>query len=434
MTNRAKHASLIFGRGLSKPALTLVLLFAMAMVATAPAHAQTFTVIHSFNGAQDGMYPEDGVTIDGAGNVYGTTSIGGSGTSCYEGCGAAFKLTHRDSTWLLTPLHEFIGGGDGGNPVARLIVGPDGTLFGTTSQGGGSGCGGIGCGTVFNLRPPARAVGNILGGFTETVIYRFSGGSDGGSPRGADLIFDHAGNLYGTTLFGGGGSCQDGCGTVFKLTRSGGNWTESVIHSFGQSGDGMIPWAGVIFDHAGNLYGTTTNGGTYGQGTVYQLTPSGSGYTEQVLYSFHGPTDGGLPYGGVIMDSAGDLYGTTCCDGPSGGGTAFELNRSQGWAFSVLATFPVDGSEGSLVMDAAGNLYGTTFEGGGFGFGSVFKLTPSGGGWTYSLLHSFCAGGWPCSDGAFPPSGLAFDNAGNLYGTTADGGATGGGVVFQITP
>jgi uncharacterized repeat protein (TIGR03803 family) len=434
MANRAEHPRLTCGRGLLEPALAWVLLFALTMMAPSSAKAQTYNVMHSFTGLQDGLYPVSGVTIDGGGNLYGTTNIGGSGANCYEGCGATFELAHRGSGWLFTPLYDFVGGNDGGNSDARLIIGPDGSLYGTTSQGGGTGCGGAGCGTVFNLRPPAHFSGNVFGGWTETVLYRFNGGSDGNSPRGADLVFDRAGNLYGTTLFGGGGSCQDGCGTVFKLARSDGSWTESIIHTFSQSGDGQEPWAGVIFDQAGSLYGTTTVGGAYGQGTVYQLIPSGSGFTERVLYSFHGATDGGLPYGGLILDSAGNLYGTTCCGGSGGGGTVFQLTRSQNWAFSVLASFTGDGSNGSLVMDTAGNLYGTTYEGGGFGFGSVFKLTPSEGGWTYTALHNFCANGWPCSDGAFPPSGLALDAEGNFYGTTSDGGAHGGGVVFEITP
>src|ERR1035441_9294717 len=202
------------------------------------------------------LYPVNGVTIDGSGNVYGTTNIGGSGTSCYEGCGGAFKLTHRGSNWVLTPLYDFMGGSDGGNSDARLIIGPDGDLYGTTSQGGGTGCGGVGCGTVFKLSPPAHACGRALCPWSETVLYRFNGGSDGNSPRGADLVFDRAGTLYGTTFFGGGGGCQDGCGTVYKLTRSGG-WTESIVHTFSQSGDGQGPWAGVIFDQSGSLYGTT---------------------------------------------------------------------------------------------------------------------------------------------------------------------------------
>src|SRR5208283_1131142 len=232
-------------------------------------------------------------------------------------------------------------------------------------QGGGTGCeSGAGCGTVFNLRPPAHFTSHVLGSWTETVLYRFTGGSDGDSPRSADLLFDHAGNLYGTTVFGGGGNCQGGCGTVYKLTRSGDNWTESIIHAFSESGDGQQPWAGVIFDQGGSLYGTTAQGGAYRYGTAYQLVPSGSGFAERLLYSFQGTNDGGIPYGGLISDPAGNLYGATCCNSSGGDGTVFELTRSQNWAFSVLYSFPAWGSYGSLIMDAAGNLYGTISEGG----------------------------------------------------------------------
>jgi uncharacterized repeat protein (TIGR03803 family) len=435
MTKRPEKSQLNFSSGMSRSALILALLFALTIVVTPTAKAQTYRVIHSFTGAQDGLYPVASVTVDSHDNLYGTTSIGGSGTSCYEGCGAAFKIARAGSGWILTPLYDFTGNFDGGNPGARLIVGPNGSLYGTTSQGGGVGCeNGAGCGTVFNLQPPAHLTGHIAGGWTETVLYRFEGGSDGNSPRNADLLFDSAGGLYGTTIFGDEGDCEDGCGTVYKLTRSGSNWTESVIHAFSASGDGQQPWAGVIQDQAGNLYGTTAQGGTYGFGTVYQLAPSGSGFAEHLLYNFHGTSDGGIMYGGLIFDSAANLYGATCCNVSGGDMTVFKLTRSQDWEFSALYNSSAWGSGGNLVMDPAGNLYGTINEGGTYGFGEVYKLTPSGDGWTYSSVYDFCAGGWPCTDGAIPPSGLAIDSAGNLFGTTSDGGTYGGGVVFEITP
>ncbi len=435
MRKHPEHFRANFSCSLSKSALALGLLFAVTMVVMPTAKAQTYRVIHSFTGSQDGEYPVAGVTVDSHGNLYGTTDIGGSGTSCYEGCGAAFKIAHAGSGWVFTPLYDFVGGNDGGNPFARLIVGPDGSLYGTTSQGGGSGCeSGAGCGTVFNLRPPAHFAGHVFGGWTETVLYRFTGGVDGDSPRNADLLFDNAGNLYGTTTFGGGGACQDGCGTAFKLTGSGSNWTESVIHTFSASGDGQQPWAGLILDQAGDLYGTTVQGGIYRYGTVYQLTPSGSGFAEHLLYSFHGASDGGIMYGGLIFDQAGNLYGATCCNPTGGDLTIFELTRSQDWAFSALYNSSSWGSDGNLVMDRAGNLYGTIKSGGAYGFGQVYKLTPSAHGWTYTSVYDFCPAGWPCTDGATPPSGLALDSEGNLYGTTSNGGATGGGVVFEITP
>ncbi len=406
------------------------------MAAPRPAHSQSYSVVFSFSGPSTGLYPVSGVTVDRAGNLYGTTYIGGPGPDCYEGCGTVFKLTRRSSGWVFTALHNFVGGADGGNPGARPVIAPDGTLFGTTTAGGGTGCFDSGCGIVYRLQPPQHAVGNILGGWSETVLYRFTGGSDGGMPQDADLLFDGSGNLYGTTMIGGSSNlCQSGCGTVYKLTHSNGTWTEDVVYNFGSgSEDAEAPWVGLIFDPSGALYGTTTGGGAYRKGTVYQLVPSANGWTEQVLHSFQDLDDGYISYGGLITDGTGNFYGTTCCGGPLGGGAAFQLTHSGNWTLTTLHNFPGQGPEGGLVMDAAGNLYGSTNEGGAYNFGTVFKLSPGGGGWTYSSLYDFCPGGWPCTDGAFPNGSLTIDSAGNLYGTTTDGGVTGGGVVFEVTP
>ncbi len=297
---------------------------------------------------------------------------------------------------------------------------------------------GMGCGTVFRLQPPARAQANVLGSWTETVLYRFTGGNDGALPEAADLIFDQAGNLYGTTDAGGGSGCQGGCGTVYKLTNSGGHWTESVLYSFAQDNDGQQPYAGVIFDQSGNLYGPLANGGAHNQGAVFQLVHSGSSWTEQLLYSFHGASDGAYPYSRLTMDPAGNLYGNACCSGPGNGGTAFELTAGT-WNFTLLYALGQgntgQGPEGAFIMDSSGNLYGTASSGGAYSFGAVFKLSPGNGGWTYTPLHDFCAGGYPpCADGYTPTGNLAFDSAGNLYGATSNGGKYGGGVVWQITP
>lgn len=433
MTTR-QHPHLTLHTGLSKSVVPLGFLFALTMIAAPSVHAQTYSVLHSFTGQLDGLYPVASVSVDSHGNLYGTTYIGGSGSNCFEGCGAAFKLARAGSGWVLTVLYDFVGGNDGGNPFDRLILGPDGSLYGTTSEGGGSGCqSGEGCGTVFRLQPPAHFTSHVATPWTETVLYRFTGGNDGDSPRSADLFFDSAGNLYGTTVFGGGGNCQGGCGTVYKLSRSGGNWTENIVHSFSATGDGQQPWAGVIADQGGSLYGTTAQGGADRFGTVYQLVPSGSGFVEHLLYSFQGADDGGIMYGGLIFDAAGNLFGATCCNIAGGDLTVFELTRTQGWAFSALYNSSAWGAGGSLVRDSAGNLYGSIDEGGAYEFGEVYKLTPSAGGWTFTSVYDFCPGGWPCSDGA-NPSGLAIDAQGNLYGTTSRGGATGGGVVFELTP
>ena len=414
--------------------------FMFLTVAIPPLQAQSFSVLYSFqNNGQIGFYPTGGVSIDRAGNLYGTTQYGGS-TNCYEGCGTAFKLTRHGSSWQLTPLYRFLGIEDGNNPAARLVIGPDGSLFGTTMEGGGPGCMGMGCGTVFQLQPPQRATGNLVHGWSETVLYRFQGGNDGALPELGDLVFDQAGNIYGTTDVGGGSQCAENCGTVFELTHSTGSWIESILHVFGQTGDGDEPYGGVIFDQAGNLYGTASSGGAHHQGAVYELTNSGSGWTEQLLYSFTGGNDGAFPFSGLTIDAAGNLYGNTCCAGSNGySGTAFELIAAQNYAFDLGYDFGAPGTgqgpQGNFILDSAGNIYGTATTGGAYGFGAIFKLTPSDGGWTYTSVHDFCAGGYPpCADGYTPTGNLAMDSAGNLYGTTSNGGANGGGVVYELTP
>ncbi len=432
MSNSGQHGIWIFENGLPATTLTLAItiLLALTLISAQSAQAQTYNVIHNFTGGGDGADPRAGLTKDAAGNFYGTTRDGGR-----YGLGTVFKLALKGSNWILTPLYSFAGGDDGANPDARVVFGPDGNLYGTTNFGGGGACsehGGQGCGTVFKLTVPATACKSAICSWTETVIYRFMGGSDGEAPGYADLIFDPAGNLYGTTSFGGGGGMDcsgTNCGTVYELTPSGGGWTESIIYRFNPLPDGYAPDSGVTLDSAGNLYGTTYYGGTYGPGVVYELSPSGSGWTEKLLHEF-GRTgdDGGNPVAGLIFDASGNLYGATSGGGSGGGGTVFELTPSGGnWTFSVLSGA---GSVASLIMDAAGNLYGTTFTVGAYGYGSVFKLTPSGGGWTYTDLYDFTGG----NDGANPESTPVFDVSGNLYGTTRSGGTYGNGVVFEITP
>jgi uncharacterized repeat protein (TIGR03803 family) len=319
-------------------------------------------------------------------------------------------------------LYSFSGGTDGGSPAGGLIFDGAGNLYGTTN-GGGTYSGG----TVFELSPAAG------GGWTETVIHSFGNGTDGNGPE-AGLIFDAAGNLYSTT---NGGGTYNG-GTVFELTpQAGGGWTETVIHSFGSGTDGAGPWAGLIFDAAGNLYSTTKGGGTYNGGTVFELTPqAGGGWTEQVLHSFQGGADGAQPYAGLIFDAAGNLYGTTYFGGAYGYyGTVFDLTPAAGgtWTEKVLYNFSgfPDGINpvGGLIFDGTGNLYGTTYLGGTYGKGTLFELTPAGGGtWTEQVLHNFGNG----NDGATPSSGLITDTAGNLYGTTPDGGSYFRGTVFRF--
>jgi uncharacterized repeat protein (TIGR03803 family) len=405
------------------------------------AWAGSEVTLHSFTGGSDGGRPEDGLILDSAGNLYGTTPTAGNTSDCGGGgCGTVFKLSPvSGGGYAETLLYSFTDGNDGGYPYGGLILDNAGNLYGTTNNGGTSDAG-----TVFKLSPAAG------GSYTETVLYSFTGvNGDGRQPTSA-LIFDNAGNLYGTTQYGG--SSISSAGTVFKLSpASGGSYTETVLYSFTNGSDGGFSNAGVILDSAGNLYGTTENGGAFLKGTVFKLSPaSGGSYTETVLHSFTEGSDGGGPFAGVILDSAGNLYGTTAYGGNLidcgnfGCGTVFKLSPASGGAYTetVLHAFTsgADGWDvvGGLVFDSAGNLYGTTVEGGstsycnGYGCGTVFKLSPaSGGSYTETVLYSFTN----VTDGDSPYAGVVLDSVGNLYGTTIYGGAsgpTGAGTAFEI--
>jgi len=411
-------------------AMGLIMVLGLTLVV---AQAQTFSVLHNFTGGSDGANPLAGLTMDQAGSLYGTASLGGVGN------GTVFKLARQGSGWILNPLYQFRGMPDGFFPEARVVFGPDGSLYGTTFYGGIAQpqCiqgGPLQCGTVFQLRPPATACKTALCPWTETQLYQFGSQSGLFWPSFGDLIFDRSGHIYGT---GNQGTTHgSGYGAVFQLTASNGGWTETDIYDFHNQGDGAQPLGSVIFDTAGNLYGTT-----YGTppdqlhnpwGTVYELTPSGSGWTETTLYKFQNASDGATPWTDLIIDAAGNLYGTTAFGGSGGGGTVWELSPSNGsWTFSVIYSFPGStlGPAGPVLMDAAGNLYGTSLAGGTYQQGSVFKLTHSGG-WTYTSLHDFTNG----SDGRSPYGHLIFDANGNLCGTAGWGGGSGNGVVWEITP
>ncbi len=400
--------------------------FVLTMLVAQPSPAQTFNVIYNFN-LQTGQSPWSGPTMDRAGNLYGTTFNGGS-----SGNGIAYKLTRVGAGWIFTPLYSFAGGSDGAHPYAGVTIGPDGAIYGATYYGGGSGCG-LGCGTVYRLAPPPTTCNSTLCAWNETVLYRFNGSADGALPFAA-VAFDQAGNLYGTTLSGAGNGCGgNGCGIVYKLTRSGVNWTESIVHTFTGGTDGSSPRAGITLDSAGNLYGTTTLGGNYGYGVVFQMTPSGGGWNENVLYTFTGGADGGSPLSGVIFDSLGNLYGGNANDG-SAPCKAYELSPSGGsWNFTLLYGFTYEQGANcarNLGFDNAGNLYGTTAGGGSYANGVVFELSHSGGSWTYTALHEFTGG----DDGEDSYSNIVIDSSGNLYGTASLGGTHGAGVVFQLAP
>ncbi len=398
----------------------LALICALSMIAMQPAQAQTFSVIYNFTpyGQQQ---PATGLTIDAHENFYGTTLY----TDSSHTDGGVFKLRQSGANWIFTPLYGFPNGVGNYDPEGPLLLAADGNLFGNLATSWDSHY----CGGVFHLAPSGSIPRTALAQWNYTSIYTFSCGSDGANPTGP-LTFDQSGDIYGTTNRGG----SAGFGTTYELTRSDNNWTETVLHSAQGDGDGVLPVNGVVLDTSGNLYGVFAGAGPYGQGAIYELSPSGSGWTEQILYGFTGGSDGEAP-SSVIIDASGDLFGTTSAGGSGNGGTIFELARvNGGWNFSTL--YSLSGTRGDcgpdarLILDTAGNLYGETKCDGAYGLGSVFKLTHSAGGWTYSDLHDFTGG----SDGEYPQGSLVFDTNGNLYGTTFGGGAYGGGVVFQITP
>lgn len=422
--------------------ITLVLVFVVATMTIPAAQAQTYQVLHSFTGGADGYYPSIGVVFDQAGNLYGGTAYGGNYTSScvyfgtQTGCGAVYKMSHHGSGWVFNVLASF-DGSNGYNPEQLITVAPDGTLYGTTLSGGPGQCNRFvpGCGVIFQLQPPATFCRSVSCPWTVSALHQFLGEpSDGSSPNGGSLAMDSGGNLYGTTEGGG----LYNLGTVYELSPTPNGWTMSVLHNF-SGPDGELPEGGVVFDNAGNLYGVTTQGGEGGLGAAYQLTPTESGWIEHVLHSFNYQTDGALPTGNPVIDSSGNLYGTTRSYGVNGGGTIWELSPGNGsWNFSALYSF-IGGSGGGpfegLLMDGAGNLYGTTVNDGAHEYGSVFKLGPSNGGWSYTDLYDFTGG----SDGGLPYSSLSMDSAGNLFGVTEVGGSlqscpSGCGVVFEVTP
>jgi uncharacterized repeat protein (TIGR03803 family) len=472
------------------------------------------SVIHSFTGGADGSFPW-GVTLDSAGNLYGATSAGGASNACAGGCGVIFELKPVAGGWSESVLHDFAAGTDGSSPAGGVILDGSGNLYGTTEFGPSDNFG-----TVFEL---VRSTG-----WTEQILYAFQGGTTDTAYPEASLTFDAAGNLFGATSIGGifeltpvsggwsesvlfafsnpqqnrafivgGGVILDGAGNifgttynngVFELTHGSSGWTETTLRPTAEYMGGLIfdsagnlygadilgatdtslgavfklafasgtwtsttiynfphgcsenPIGGLIFDTAGNLYGTAVGGGKFASGTVFELTPSGSTWIQRALYDFRGGNDGEGPLGSLISDGAGNLYGVTASGGLYSGGTIFELspNTSGGWTKTTPYSFCkaggqcIDGMEpnAGLVFDTAGNLYGTTPLGGASGQGTLFKLTHTTSGWTETVLSSFCN----CASGAQPQGGVVFGPSGNLYGVTFFGGGVGsnGGVVYEF--
>ena len=353
------------------------------------------TVLYSFTGGDDGGYPFAGVILDWAGNLYGTAAVGGA-----AGAGVVFKLDKKGHE---TVLYSFTGGDDGGYPYyANLIQDWAGNLYGTTSSGGAAGAG-----VVFKVDTNGH----------ETVLYSFTGGADGGYPN-AGVIFDWAGNLYGTTTSGGAA----GAGVVFKLDTKG---HETVLYGFTGGADGAYPYAAVVQNWEGNLYGTTFNGGPGDAGVIFELDSKGH---ETALYSFPGRTDGTKPWAGVIQDSAGNLYGTTSYGGPVGAGVVFKLDKKGHETVLYNFTGGADGANpfSGVTLDSARNLYGTTPFGGTAGAGVVYKLDATG---HETVLYTFTGG----ADGKYPfYASLVLDSVHNIYGTTCCGGAANAGVVYKL--
>ena len=383
----------------TKTSLALAVMLAVGFGTTRAAHAQTtYKVLHDFDAVLgDGGTPTAGLVRDSSGNFFGTTLAGGT----YD-FGTVFKL---DSAGKETVLYSFTGGMDGISPEAPLIQDAAGNLYGTATSSLDFG----GVGNVFKL----DTAGN------QTVLYSFGVWPDGGYPYGP-LIRDAAGNLYGTTRFGGDFfGCS--CGVVFKLSPTG---QETVLHTFaGFPTDGGEPFSGLIGDAAGSLYGTTYNGGVYAGGTIFKVDRSG----KEAVHSFTGGRDGANPNAGLIRDAAGRFYGATTRGGVYGAGTLFKAERGR---LIVLYSFTggADGANptGTLTQDGAGNLYGSTTSGGLSSFGTIFKLDSAG---KETVLHNFSGG----TDGANPNGGLIRDRAGNLYGTAALGGGSESGVVFELS-
>lgn len=392
--------------------------------------AYTEKVLYSFAGGSDGSAPGTALTADAAGNLYGTTAQGGD-----FGFGTVFELVPSQTGWTHHVLYSFTGNTDGVFPSSGVVFDQAGNLYGTTSNGGTDFFG-----NVYELSPVSG------GGWSESVLHSFVGGLDGQFPYGG-VVFDKAGNLYGTTYYGGSASACNGsgCGTVYVLTpNQSGGWSETVLYGF--SGlDGALPQAGLVLDLAGNLYGTTSEGGTStscqpnGCGVAFELADSNGAWTETVLHNFYLTSqDGSMPLGSLTLHG-GHLFGMTLLGGRGRFGTVFDLARSQnGWSERIIYSLKgkTDGSTpvAGVAFDKSGNLYGTTEHGGGSGClkqgcGTAFELTPSGSAWVESQLYGFSGG----SDGSEPTGELILDKAGNLYGTSSGGGA-GYGVVFQLEP
>jgi uncharacterized repeat protein (TIGR03803 family) len=395
-------------------------LFTLAFVVSA--QAQTVDTIYKFDAAAgEGSLPYSGLIEDAAGNFYGTTADGGA-----HNAGTVYRLSLNSSGGFThTILYSFKGGStDGAFPHASLFRDSAGNLYSTTVDGGNTAATCTlgpfpGCGVIFKLTPTKT------GQWTETVLHRFSGTDGGNSFSG--LIRDAAGNVYGVTLNGG----SHAMGVAFELSLTSTGWKETVLHNFAGGTDGALPFiqcASLAMDASGNLYGSTYKGGTANAGTVFKLSPptkTSTTWSEKILYTFQSGTDGSEPFTGVILDKSGNVYGTTTFGGTGGnnGGIVFELTAANGYAKTVLHNFnrltdPAEDFPNALTFDANGNLWDMTEY-------ALFKLSPGTSGWTETFVFNW--GQTPGWSTAFTP--LIIDSHGVIWGTD-----TWGGLAFKVVP
>jgi uncharacterized repeat protein (TIGR03803 family) len=389
-----------------------------------PAQAQQLLQLGVFNGF-NGNGPNPRLVMDTAGNLYGTAYYGG--ISGPTGPGTVFKLSRYGSTWLMTTLYEFRGHADGGNPWGGVVIGPDGVLYGATYAGGSHNAG-----TVYKLQPPENFCRTAICYWNETVLYNFTGAPDGSGPQG-DLAFDSAGNLYGTTEYGGQGPFS-GQGVVYRLSPSQGGWNETVLYAFPGGAAGRGPQDGVVIDRAGNLYGVAAYDAAYLFGAVYELSNSHGAWTETVLHSFAGGSSDGNYPAGLTIDGAGNLYGETGQGGANNAGTAYQLRPANGgFSYNIIFNYNTDTGSPfpvvSLTPDRAGDLYGCNVGGAQGALGTAFQLMPAQGSWNFNPLFYFDQlQGWELNCTPL------LDSEGDMFGTAYQSGPYSYGTVWELTP
>jgi uncharacterized repeat protein (TIGR03803 family) len=397
---------------------------AVTMLASAWASPK-FQVMHAFAGGNDAWGPVGVLTLGSAGNLYGNSFYGGSTDCGGYGCGTVFRLAPKNGHWAETVLYNFADIIYAG-PSGPLAIDGEGNIYGAGTAWGYDNGQYYG-GELFQVL-------NNAGTYTGSTLHSFVGGDDDGAEPNAGLVRDSAGNLYGSTL--AGGALNDN-GVIFQFHPNGdGTFTENLIYEFGQ-GKTDCPVGPMLMDKLGNLYGTTACSGAYGYGSVYKLSQANGVWTFESIYDFTPSPNFGAPPnpGGLVMDSEGNLYGNTEYEGVYGVGSLYKLSPTVGyWKFTLIHSFTgsTDGGlpVGGVAIDGAGSLYGTTFSGGLFQYGTVYKFSPGPkGNWAESVLHNFAN----TTDG-YNPQGVTLDSAGNIYGVSSYGGAHQDGIAWEITP